>query len=190
MSESDCIQVIDTSMLTSPTEADNLYISRQNAYENQLPGTPEITVFVVAYNRLEKTRRCVESILKYTEGIDYELLLVDNGSEDGTLDYFQSVPYLRKRMIRITKNLGSQYALNLAMRLSSGRYFVQVTNDVIVTKNWLSNLLRCVESDPRIGMVTPGSSNISNLQEIPLNFSSYEEMQEKAAAYNQSDPRK
>lgn len=74
MSESDCIQVIDTSMLTSPTEADNLYISRQNAYENQLPGTPEITVFVVAYNRLEKTRRCVESILKYTEGIDYELL--------------------------------------------------------------------------------------------------------------------
>lgn len=190
MSESDCIQVIDTSMLTPPTEADDLYISRQNAYENQLPGAPEITVFVVAYNRLEKTRRCVESILKYTEGIDYELLLVDNGSEDGTLDYFQSVPYLRKRMIRITKNLGSQYALNLAMRLSSGRYFVQVTNDVIVTKNWLSNLLRCVESDSRIGMVTPGSSNISNLQEIPLNFSSYEEMQEKAATYNRSDPRK
>lgn len=190
MSESDCIQVIDTSMLTPPAEANDLYISRQNAYEKLLPGVPLVTIFVVAYNRLEKTKRCVESILKYTKGIDYELLLADNGSEDATLEYFRSVPCPRKRMIRITKNLGSQYVMNLAMHSFSGRYFVQVTNDVVVTKNWLSNLLRCVESDPRIGMVSPGSSNISNLQEIPLNFSSYGEMQEKAAAYNQSDPRK
>lgn len=188
MSENGNIQIINTNSLTSPVEADNLYISRKNAYENLLPGIPEVTVFVVAYNRLEKTKRCVSSILKYTEGIDYELLLVDNGSEDETLEYFQSVPYPRKRIIRITKNLGSQYALNLAMRSFSGRYFVQVTNDVVVTKNWLSNLLCCMESDPQTGMVTPGSSNISNLQEIPLTFSSYEEMQEKAAAYNQSDP--
>lgn len=188
MSENGNIQIINTNSLTSPVEADNLYISRKNAYENLLPGIPEVTVFVVAYNRLEKTKRCVSSILKYTEGIDYELLLVDNGSEDETLEYFQSVPYPRKRIIRITKNLGSQYALNLAMRSFSGRYFVQVTNDVVVTKNWLSNLLCCMESDPQTGMVTPGSSNISNLQEIPLTFSSYKEMQEKAAAYNQSDP--
>lgn len=190
MPENDHIQVIDTSTLTPPTEADNLYISRKNAYDKLLPGEPEATVFIVAYNRLEKTKRCVASVLEYTEGIDYELLLIDNGSEDGTLEYFQSVPYPRKRIIRITRNLGSQYALNLAMRSFSGRYFVQITNDVVVTKNWLSNLLRCMESDPQIGMVTPGSSNISNLQEIPLVFSSYEEMQKKAAAYNQSDPRK
>lgn len=190
MSEKDNLQIIDTSSLAPPTEADNLYISRKKAYENLLPGEPEVTILVVAYNRLEKTKRCVESILEYTKEIDYELLLVDNGSEDGTLEYFQSVGYPRKRIIRITKNLGAQYAMNLAMRSFSGRYFVQVTNDVVVTKNWLSNLLRCMESDPQIGMVSPGSSNISNLQEIPLSFSSYEEMQKKAAAYNQSDPRK
>ena len=184
------VQVIDTDSLTVPMESDNLYSSRKNAYEKQLPGVPPVTIFVVAYNRLEKTKRCVESILKYTDGIDYELFLVDNGSEDDTLKYFQSVSYSRKRVIRITKNLGSQYALNLAMRSFSGRYFVQVTNDVVVTKNWLSNLLCCMESDPQIGLVTPGSSNISNLQEIPLSFSSYDEMQEKAAAYNQSDPKK
>jgi len=190
MQEKTQIQVINTSCLTAPAEAEDIYISRKNAYSKLLQDIPEITIFVVAYNRLEKTRRCVESILEYTKEFNYELLLVDNGSEDATLEYFQSVDFQNKRIIRITKNLGSQYALNLAMRSFSGRYFVQVTNDVIVTKNWLSNLLKCMESDPRIGMVTPGSSNISNFQEIPLSFHSYKEMQEKAALYNQSDPRK
>jgi len=190
MQEHARIQMIDTSGLIAPVEAEDIYISRRNAYSKLPQDVPEVTILVVAYNRLEKTRRCVESILEYTKEINYELLLVDNGSEDATLEYFRSVEHSNKRIIRITKNLGSQYALNFAMRSFSGRYFVQVTNDVIVTKNWLSNLLKCMESDPRIGMVTPGSSNISNFQEIPLTFHSYKEMQEKAALYNQSDPKK
>lgn len=190
MQDGGMVQIVDTEHLVSPAETDNLYNSRRNAYESMLEGAPEVTILVIAYNRLEKTKRCVASILEHTKEIDYELLLVDNGSETDTLDYFQSVQHPQKRIIRITKNLGSQYALNLAMRSFSGRYFVQVTNDVIVTKNWLSNLLRCMKSDPRIGIASPGSSNVSNLQEIPLTFSSYDEMQKKAADYNRSDPRK
>ena len=190
MEENGQMRVVDTDHLTPPTASNDLYASRKSVYDRLLSGMPEVTVCVLAYNRLEKTRRCVESILKYTQGITYELLLVDNGSEDGTLEYFQSIQYPNKKILHITKNLGALYATNLAMRSFSGRYFALVINDAIVTKNWLSNLLRCFESDPRIGMVTPGASNVSNLQEIPLSFSSYEEMQRKAAVYNQSDPRK
>lgn len=190
MQDCNLIQIVNTEHLLPPIEADDLYNSRKNAYKSLLEGTPEVTILVIAYNRLEKTKRCIASILEYTKGIDYELLLMDNGSKDDTLDYFRSVQYPKKKIIHITKNLGSQYALNLAMRSFSGRYFVQVTNDVIVTKCWLSNLLRCMESDSRIGMVSPGSSNISNLQEIPLTFSNYVDMQEKAAIHNQSNPRK
>lgn len=184
------ILIIDTDHFVPPVEGNDLYASRRNAYASLPADTPELTVLVIAYNRLEKTRRCVSSILEHSKSFNYELLLVDNGSEDDTLAYFQSVPCPQKRIVRITKNLGSQYALNLALRIFAGRYFVQVTNDVIVTKNWLSNLMRCMESDSRIGMVSPGSSNISNLQEISLSFSNYDEMQKKAAAYNKSDPRK
>ncbi len=182
--------VVDTSSLTPPTASNDLYSSRKSVYDRLLSDGPEVTICVLAYNRLEKTQRCVESILEYTQGITYELLLVDNGSSDGTLEYFQSVQFPGKKILHITKNLGALYATNLAMRSFSGRYFALVINDAIVTKNWLSNLLRCFESDPKIGMVTPGASNVSNLQEIPLSFSSYKEMQQKAAAYNQSDPRK
>ncbi len=190
MQENEQMRVVDTSHLTPPAAANDLYSSRKNVYDRLLDRMPEVTVCVLAYNRLEKTKRCVESILRYTQGISYELLLVDNGSEDGTLAYFQSIRHPNKKILHITQNLGALYATNLAMRSFSGRYFALVINDAIVTKNWLSNLLRCFASDPKIGMVTPGASNVSNLQEISLSFSSYEEMQEKAAAYNQSDPRK
>lgn len=184
------VQIIDTDHLIAPIASNDLYTSRKNIYEGMLDGIPEVTVCVQAYNRLEKTKRCVEAILKYTQGIHYELLLLDHGSNDGTLEYFESVSHPCKKIVHITKNLGPQFVTGLSMRLFSGRYFALVTNDTIVTKNWLSNLLRCLKSDPRIGMVVPGSSNVSNLQEIPLSFSSYEEMQEKAGLYNQSDFRK
>lgn len=190
MQDCSLIQIVDTDQLSPPTEGNDLYASRRNAYESLPAGAPEVSILVIAYNRLEKTKRCISSILEYTKSFNYELILIDNGSEDDTLAYFQSLPHLRKRIVRITKNLGSQYALNLALHLFSGRYFVQITNDVIVTKNWLFNLMRCMESNPKIGMVAPGSSNISNLQEISLPFSNYNEMQAKAAAYNQTDPRK
>lgn len=190
MEENGQMWVVDTSSFTPPTVSNDLYSSRKSVYDRLLNDVPEVTICVLAYNRLEKTRRCVESILKYTQGISYELLLVDNGSEDGTLDFFQSVPYSHKKIIHITKNLGALYATNLAMRSFSGRYFALVINDAVVTKNWLFNLLRCFESDPKIGMVTPGASNVSNFQEISIPFTSYDEMQKKAAAYNQSDPKK
>ena len=65
-----------------------------------------------------------------------------------------------------------------------------LTNDLIVTEGWLNNLLTCMKSDNRIGMVNPVSSNTSNMQCVELDYSSYEEMQEKAKVFNQSDPRK
>lgn len=190
MHENVQVQVINTDHLTAPVASNSLYVSRRDIYEIVAEGMPEVTVCVQAYNRLEKTKRCVESILKYTQGIHYELLLLDHGSNDGTLEYFKSVSHPCKKIVRVTKNLGPQYATGRSMQLFSGRYCALVTNDAIVTKNWLSNLLRCLKSDPQIGMVVPGSSNVSNLQEIPLSFSSYEEMQKEAAAYNQSDYRK
>ena len=65
-----------------------------------------------------------------------------------------------------------------------------VSNDLVVTPHWLSNLLRIAESDEKIGLVQPVSSNISNLQQVNLDFNSIDEMEEKAEAYNVSDPAK
>ena len=146
-----------------------------------------ISIVVQGYNRLEKTRNCVESILKFTSGHDFELILVDNGSTDGTMEYFRSIVFPKKKIVRVTKNVGSVVPV---MKYIDGRYVAYICNDTYVTKNWIENLLTCLRSDDSIGMVVPLTSNGSNLQGIDLPFSSLEEMFEKAAAYNHSDPTK
>lgn len=149
-------------------------------------------VMVLAYGKVGKTEACVKNILKYTDDTPYELWLIDNGSvENEILEFYKSVDYAAKKIIRITKNISAVFAMNAMMHAVTSEYFVFVNNDVIVTKNWLKNLLICAESNPKIGAVCPVSTNISNRQEETLGgFADLEEMQEKAAVFNQSDKNK
>jgi len=170
---------------------DNLPRNRKAILE-LYPDTVEATISVIAYNRLETTKTCVESILKYTTDVSYKLILVYNENEAGAgiLDYFKSVEYENKLIIHMTQNAGLALATKEVLKYVEGKYYVGLGNDNIVTSNWLSNLIKCAESDERIGMVTPVSSNVSNRQNVELKFSDYDEMQEEAKKYNVSDPSK
>lgn len=146
-----------------------------------------VDISVGAYNRLDLTKKCVESILKYTSNIKYRLILIDNGSTDETFEYFKSISYPDKIILRATKNCN--YIMSKewwAQTYSTSKYIVTVPNDVVVTKNWLSNMIRCAESDERIGMVNAMSSNVSNLQDAGIEFKDLEELQIKAQKFNES----
>lgn len=150
----------------------------------------EVTIFLLTYNRLEKTKEAVDSILKYTTDIDYHLVLIDNGSKNDILDYFRSLDIEKATILHIEKNIGVVYPYLLSMRQFNSRYYVMVLNDIVVTHNWLSNLLTCIESDPSIGFVTPLSTHVSNMQSINVNFSNSDDMQKFAIKFNVSDPTK
>lgn len=183
--------IINTDDLSAPVTANGLWENRAAAYHMfDVPEVPKCSIVVLAYNRLKKTKYCVECIINYTQDVDYELILVDNGSDDGTLEFFQSVPYEKKQIIKITKNIGLSYAITAARNFFSGKYLIIIPCDVYVTKNWLSNLITCYESDPGIGFVTPVSSNVSNFQTVDLAFSDFDDMQKKAAEFNKSAPSK
>ena len=157
---------------------------------------PLVTVYFQAYNHLEdQTKMAICSILEYTQDVDYELLLVDNGSTDGTLDFFRSISHPRKRIFHVKENHGALFGYLAASGAGDGefirgKYFAPLPSDVVVTKNWLKNLVTCMESDSRIGMVVPAANYASYEQQIQLQFSTYGEMQEAAAAYNISDSKK
>ena len=184
--------ILNTDNLEAPDPAHGIWENRAAAYKMyDAPGVPRCTIAVTAYNRLEQAEKCVECILKYTAGIDYELLLIDNGSTgEDVLEYFKSVGHDKKIVVRVTKNIGFNYAWQVAKNNFSGKYLVIVSGDVYVTKNWLNNLLTCYESDPRIGFAEPVSNNVSNMQQVDLGYSDFEDMQRRAAAYNVSDPLK
>ena len=157
---------------------------------------PLVTVYFQAYNHLEdQTKMAIHSLLAYTRNVDHELLLVDNGSTDGTLDFFRSIEHPRKRIFHVRENRGALFGYLAAKGAAGnefirGRYFAALPSDVVVTKDWLKNLVTCMESDPRIGMVVPAANYTSYYQQVKLEFSTYGEMQKAAAAYNVSDPRK
>jgi len=181
------IIVLDTNAKAAPEPGEGLVETRIKRVTAILgEGSELVSVAVQAYNRLEKTKICVECILKYTTEFEYELILFDNGSNDGTFDYFQSIEHPRKKIIRVTKNVGS--TVNILFNHFSGRYLAYVFGDVYVTKNWLKNLLTCIKSEATIGMVVPVSSNMS-WQGIDMSFNTLGEMHKKAAQHNVTDPR-
>ena len=186
------IKIIDTKYINSPSPAVTLHEGRHNIVEAlQGISSASISILVTAYNRLEKTKQCVESILRYSKGHDFQLILLDNGSEDNgaTLRYFQEICYEKKIIYRATKNVHFLSFLFLDIPITS-KYVAIISNDIILTPHWIDNMMTVFESDPTIGMVCPMSSNISNLQEVNLQFSNLEEMQRVAAAFNHSNPRK
>lgn len=181
----------DTFYKDTPDYPENIYEGRNTLSKLMTEEYPLVSIYVLAYNNLEKyTKGCIESILRYTEDINYELILVDNGSSDGTYEYFKSIKHSKKKIIRITKNLGAAYSSPLIFKEAMGKYLVAIANDILVTKNWLSNMLKCAESDMRIGMVNPVLDFVTNLQSIDLKYDNLEDMQKKAEKYNISDSTK
>lgn len=183
--------VIDTSLITMPTASDDIKKNRTDIYKAlDQCNAHDVTIFVLAYNNFSNTKRCIENILNYTSDIDFELALIDNGSTDETLNYFYSVQYPYKRIFHITKNLGSPFACRISLMNCNSRYYVLVPNDVIVSQNWLSNMLICINSNENIGLVAPLSTNVSNLQQISQNFKTLEDFHRFAHSYNCSNPQK
>ena len=183
--------VINTDNATAASTSAGLWENRAGVFRvYDVLEIPKCSIAVLAYNNLVKTKRCVKYILEYTQDIDYELILIDNGSNDGTFDFFQSVKYEKKKIVKITKNIGGMFGLLSAREVFSAKYLVLMPNDIYVTKNWLSNLLKCYESDPKIGFVVPVSSNVSNLQQVDLGHKDFKDMQKKAAAFNISNSAK
>lgn len=191
------ITIIDTDAKEPVQYEDDL-----NLYTNRRAGDelvkdeddPLVSIYFLAYNNLEKyTIPAIEALIRYTRHIDYEILLIDNGSTDGTFEYFKSLQFKRKRIYRVTKNLGALYPM-LAIkhicggRVFRGKYTLILPNDIIVTRNWLKNMLICIESDERIGMVVPRADNVSNLQSVGWTYTDPADMQAKAALFNKSNP--
>ena len=163
---------------------------RRQVYESNLGEEAEVAICVWMWTveRMDKVRLCIDSILKYTEGIKFKLILLNNGGGDEVQNFYESILHEDKMIIIVTKNLGSPHGASVIMRYVKNKYCVQVLNDCVVTKNWLSNMLLCMKSDPKIGMVCPLSTNVSNMQAVNLEqCKTIDEIQDYTEKYNQSN---
>jgi glycosyltransferase involved in cell wall biosynthesis/polysaccharide pyruvyl transferase WcaK-like protein/MoaA/NifB/PqqE/SkfB family radical SAM enzyme len=130
--------------------------------------SPLTSIIMLTCNQLQYTKKCIESILQNTQK-PYELIIVDNGSTDGTVEYLESEvpknhPDLRIKIIKNKENKGFAGGNNQGMAVASGDYILLLNNDVVVTTGWLERMLSCAEKQPEIGIVGPRSNYVSGPQ--------------------------
>lgn len=147
----------------------------------------KLSIVVPAYNHLDTTRQCIEHLMKETdfEKLNAELILIDHGSTDGTLEYFEGLGV--GKVIHFKHNV-RMYMVTLSTQVCQGQYVAFVSNDVLVTKGWVETLLTCLDSDPKIIVAVPATPNISNNQAIAFPTMEPETFTAWAAQYNHSDP--
>ena len=97
------------------------------------------SIIILTYNNLNYTKECLDSIKKYTKEGTYEIIIVDNNSTDGTVEYLKSQPDLK--VIYNKENMGFPKGCNQGISLASNSNdILLLNNDTIVTNNWLDNL--------------------------------------------------
>lgn len=111
----------------------------------------DVTIIIVSYNTRELLRRCLASIYRYPPTADFEVIVVDNASMDGSPEMVTR-EFPRARLIANNDNLGYAAANNQALRRSAARYVLILNSDVEVYEGALAALLDFMDGRPEAGM--------------------------------------
>lgn len=117
----------------------------------------KVSIIVLNWNGKELTRDCLKSIIEHTEYPDYEIIVVDNGSTDGSIAMLEE-EFPDVKLIKNDTNLGFGRGNNQGMGIARGEYFFLLNNDTLITRGWLSSVVKIMDSDSRI--VSVGSTLI------------------------------
>ncbi|MBN1898522.1 MAG: glycosyltransferase [Spirochaetes bacterium] len=104
---------------------------------------PAVTIVVPTYNQIRFTRQCLRSLFQCTK-VNFELVLIDNGSRDDTPLYLKQLKKKHKniRLILNRTNQGVARAWNRGITIARSDFVAVLNNDIVVTQGWLTFLLK------------------------------------------------
>jgi len=113
-------------------------------------------IILVCFNELEYTIKTIESLKKNT--IDFDLIVIDNGSTDGTKEYLESI---NCKLISNETNIGYTKAVNQGFELTTNDV-VLLNNDIVLTPDWLIKLKKHLKDG--VGLVAPTTNYAHGIQ--------------------------
>lgn len=122
------------------------------------PLQPDLSICIVAWNVRADLEECLRSIRRARPVIDYEVLVVDNRSRDGTGDMVES-DFPETVLIRNDRNRGFAAASNQAIRSGRGRYLLLLNPDTLVTAGALEEMVGFLDRRPAAGGAGPRLRN-------------------------------
>jgi GT2 family glycosyltransferase len=111
----------------------------------------DISIIIVNWNTRDLLQSCLESIYKTIHDISYEIIVVDNASQDGSVAMLQE-KYPQVRLIQNEENRGFGAANNQAMRIMAGRYALLLNSDTVLTENAVRELFTFMEGQSDAAM--------------------------------------
>lgn len=113
---------------------------------------PDVSIIIVNWNTRDLLAGCLDSIERTTDGLDLEIIVVDNASTDGSRAMVrQQFPHVH--LIANQENVGFAKANNQAMGASKGRYALLFNSDALATPGSIQALVRLADAKPQAGIV-------------------------------------
>jgi len=145
------------------------------ASDGKVP-TSFTSIIILTHNQLEYTKKCIDSIFKYTKE-PFELIVVDNGSTDGTVGYLKKAKSSKLKakssnccegfkIIENKENRGFAMGNNQGMAIAKGDYVLLLNNDIVVTPGWLEKMLAKLKEE-KVGIVGPRTNYVVGSQLVP-----------------------
>ncbi len=112
--------------------------------------SPKVSIIIVNYNGKELLQKCLDSLLKVNYD-NFEIILVDNNSTDGSVEFITK-NYPSLIIIKLDSNKGFAEPNNVAAKISKGKYLLFLNNDTVVTPNFISEMVKVMETDKKIAV--------------------------------------
>jgi len=118
---------------------------------NQQAGMPRVSIIIVNWNGVAFLPACLDSLLQQSYR-DFETILVDNGSADGSVELLKQ-NYRWVKLIELPTNTGFSGGNNAGLTVATGEYVVVLNNDTVAEPGWLAEMVRVADVNPRVGQV-------------------------------------
>lgn len=125
----------------------------------------QVSIIIVNYNTKELTKKAIQAIFDKTEGIKYEIIVVDNNSKDGSVEELKKVFQDKIKIIEPKENLGFGRANNLGIKQSNGKYVFLLNSDTELINNAIKIFYDYMEQNEQVGVCGGNLYNINNVPE-------------------------
>ena len=129
----------------------------------------DLSVIIVNWNTKKLLEDCLSTIYKYTEELEFEVIVVDNGSEDGSQDMVKK-KFTQVRLILNEENLGFTKANNQGIKIAKGEYILLLNSDTYLVENSLKKLVEITQNKGKLGVLGPQLLNVDRSIQQSVGF--------------------